>query len=219
MARDYNGTTQYISRTDALTAFPLSFACWANLDTIAATAAYICMSISTGSSDWHWLLTDSVALTVAASDRTASVSALANSGGTVTTGSWFHAAGVFNSATDRRAFFNGANKGTNATSKTPAGLNRTSVGVRISNTTSQFLDGRCDVPAVWSVALTDDEIAALARGANPRKIRPQSFWGYWPCDLGGSPEPDMSGNARPLTLTASPPTAAAGPRVRLWSHH
>ena len=49
------------------------------------------------------------------------------------------------------------------------------VGNRSSGTFDRGLDGRLAELAVWNVALTADEIASLAKGFRPHRIRPQSL--------------------------------------------
>jgi hypothetical protein len=46
--------------------------------------------------------------------------------------------------------------------------------------TSALLAGHIACLAAWSVALTDDEVASLAAGFSPRRIRPQSLAAYNP---------------------------------------
>lgn len=49
------------------------------------------------------------------------------------------------------------------------------VGNRSSGTFDRGLDGRLAELAVWNVALTADEIASLAKGFRPQRVRPQSL--------------------------------------------
>lgn len=65
--------------------------------------------------------------------------------------------------------------------------------------------------AFWSAALTASEVAALARGACPARIRRASLISYLPL-LGDSPEPDYSGARNNGTVTGA--TASRHPGVR-----
>ena len=130
---------------------------------------------------------------------------------------WFHAAAVFTSATDRAAFINGGSKGTNATSRVPAGINRTAIGLQDNGSASlrafgQGGTGDLAEVGIWSAALTDAEIAALATGLSPMAIRPASLIGYWPLVGNNSPENNVVSNTSVMTLVGAPP-AAAHPRV------
>jgi hypothetical protein len=125
---------------------------------------------------------------------------------------WSHAAITSSSATSHAAYLNGGNKVTNsgtlsgatASTQTWLGSYKTSGGAH-----GGFFAGTIADAAIWSVALSDAEIAALASGVRPKDIRPASLIAYWP--LGGlqSPEPDISGGARNGTLTGT--SAAFGP--------
>jgi hypothetical protein len=86
---------------------------------------------------------------------------------TFTTDEWNHAAAVFVSDAQRHAFLNGGNKGSGTTSVSPSGLNTTAIGrVVISGATGLF-EGDIAEVAIWNAALTDEEIAVLAKGFSP----------------------------------------------------
>jgi hypothetical protein len=60
---------------------------------------------------------------------------------------------------------------------------------------------------IWNVALTDDEVLALAKGFTPDQIRPQSLIAYLPLVRTNQ---DIKGNA---WTTAGTLTAADHPRI------
>lgn len=102
------------------------------------------------------------------------------------TSTWFHAAAVFDitTGTDRAAFLNGGGKGTNTTNRVPAGIDRTSIGL-IDNTFASVPwggagTGYIALPAIWNTNLTDAEIALLAAGIPPWRVRPESLVACWP---------------------------------------
>ena len=64
---------------------------------------------------------------------------------------------------------------------------------------------------MWDVALTDDEVATLAKGVCPLFVRPGNLLAYWPLIGNNSPEIDCVGRFE-MTLTNSPGTSAH-PRV------
>lgn len=72
-------------------------------------------------------------------------------------------------------------------------------------------DGKLAEVAIWDAALSDDEIASLAKGFSALLVRPQSLQGYWPIIGNASPEPDLR-NGNNATLTGSP-TAFPHPRI------
>lgn len=89
-----------------------------------------------------------------------------------------HICAVFGSTTSRAAYLNGANKGTNSTSRaTGAGTFR--IDLAACRGASSF-DGNLFEAAVWAAELTDAEVASLAKGFKPHRIRPQSLIFYAP---------------------------------------
>lgn len=122
-----------------------------------------------------------------------------------TTGEWNHACGVFAATNDRRVFLNGGSKGTNATENEPtiANMDRLVIGRLEDLSPGQPFDGRIAEVVVWNVALTDAEVAIIARPGFPQhRYRPGNIIGYWPLGM-GSPEPDWSGQGNNLTVTGA----------------
>ena len=98
---------------------------------------------------------------------------------------WFHVCGVFTSNTARAAFLNGGFKGTGATSVQPLSITVTAMGglwvPSFTIASGDALLCMADV-AVWNVALTDAEVAALGRGMSPLFVRPSALQAYWPLE-------------------------------------
>ena len=178
----YSGwsTTNYIeSTTGVITATPVTMCCWVNTTSLAAVQTPIGIYRSSSAPD-----TNSFELSIgtggALSAKTSGASATTTTGA-ITTNTWAHVCGVFTSATSRAAFINGANKATNATSSTPTGLNRLSIGVERGGFGSgEAFSGAIAEAAYWNAALTDDEVAALGKGFSPRLIRPSALVAYLP---------------------------------------
>lgn len=124
---------------------------------------------------------------------------------------WTHIAGVYASSSSRVAWVNGVAKATNTTAVTITGIDRVLIGARVNaSAVGLYMDGDLAEVAVWNVALTQAEIASLAAGFKPSRIRPQSLVFYAPLMGQASPEQNLEGT--PVTLTNTP-TAAAHPRV------
>jgi len=117
------------------------------------------------------------------------------------------------SATDRAVYIDGGSKGTNATSNTPSGLASTRLGKDHDN--NNALDGRIGEGAIWNVALTDAEVARLAKGIHPFKVRPANIVAYWPLWGRNSPEPDCVGGFN-LTVTGATQAAHPPKAQMLW---
>lgn len=104
---------------------------------------------------------------------------------------WHHAAAVFTSATSRAAFLDGGGKGTSTTSRTPASSTRLRVG-SLHDTTSEMY-GYVAYVAIWSIALSDAEVAQLAAGADPSSIQNAYLLWHCPMQVDESPAQDVIG--------------------------
>jgi hypothetical protein len=84
------------------------------------------------------------------------------------------------------------------------------------------MNGRIAEAGIWNVALSDREVAALASGVHPARMRPDALVAYWPLWGDDSPELDWhpSGGTRyPMTLTGTPTKANHAPIAisrRFW---
>lgn len=93
------------------------------------------------------------------------------------TGTWYSLVGVFASSTSRTVYLDGVAATTNTTSATPTGTTTFSVGGRAG--VLPFSGSLADV-ALWNVALSADDINALAAGVSPLLIRPDALVHYLP---------------------------------------
>jgi hypothetical protein len=96
---------------------------------------------------------------------------------------WYHGAGVFESASSRLVYIDGSNSSaanSNGNSITPSGVNSVTMGARYGPTLAGFMNGRLAEVGIWNVALTAAEIASLAKGMTCDKVRPQSLVFYAP---------------------------------------
>ena len=200
---------------------PLTMACWfKTTDNVNGMAL---VSVATdGSDDNRFTMIASGFVAgdpIRAIAKTTSVAAIDSSAG-YSTGVWQHAAAVFASPTSRSAYVNGGNKGTSTTSRAPSGMNQTALA-RSSTVTPMRYDGDLGEVAIWNVALTDAEIAALGRGVNPRLIRPGALAFYAPLWGTSNPERDYTRGQRHLTLTGTTlsdehPPVQPMPPSELW---
>lgn len=115
---------------------------------------------------------------------------------------WFHVAAVEAAADDRRVFLDGANKATNAVSRSPASLDTTSIGVLDDGSPSDRFSGDLGHAALWDAALIDQNIATVANGWSPRQVVIDNLIGYWPIN-GQSPEPNIVGTGTNMTVTGT----------------
>lgn len=212
MARSFSGVNQSLDSADGttqITATPLTMACWFNTSVASTLQALMHIGLATGGGTASYFgLEVNNSDQVIASARAGSTTNSAVTSTTYSTNTWSHACGVFASATDRRAFLNGGGKGTNATSRTPTSLSRYIIGLRNDN--GGDLTGLIAEACIWSAALDDSEVAALAAGYRPDLIRPGSVVEYWSIFGRTSPEINLY-SATALTVNGA--TLADHPRI------
>lgn len=201
MAIDFPATTdRYEGTGAAATDYPVSFACWFYADTLTAQRTLVCLGSSTGGNQFVLLGVSSTG--VVAQSEIGGVVATATSTTAPSTATWHHAAGVFASSTDRRAYIDGGSKGTNATTNTwPTFVNRTLIAQRRRNGSyGQGMDGRIAEAAIWNTELSDDDVYALSGGVGAWLVRPQNLVFYVPMVR----EVIDISRSRALTATGSP---------------
>lgn len=203
MARKFNGTDRkLVNANPAVTGVPLTLAAWFNSSSAADNQAIVGICDILGNTN-NFLLRAGGAVAgdpVQAIAQATAASGIAASTTGYTTNQWTHACAVFRSATSRDAYIDGGSKGSETTSATPAGLDRTSIGVRESLAPAAFFNGDLQEAAIWNVDLTDAEVALLATGVQPTMVRAESLVAYWPIFGDDSPEPDEIGTFD-LTVT------------------
>lgn len=94
----------------------------------------------------------------------------------------YHIAGVVASTTSRICYVDGS-PGTEDTDEIdPATAYGTVIGAGSKtgsyNNPSSYFNGEIGEPAIWTAALSADEVLALARGVSPLQIQPQNLWYY-----------------------------------------
>jgi|SRR5215831_10134457 len=127
-------------------------------------------------------------------------------GTTLVNGRWYHHLGrkQGTGANSLQLFLNGILDGqmTQGTNN-QAGSAALTIGNSAAN--AGPFDGRIAEAAVWNVALSNAEIAALAAGVSPAYFRRSNLVFYVPIYGAGAPEADLSGNRNNGALTGSAP--------------
>ena len=207
-ARQFNGTSQYINVATSHSV-PITIAAWVYPDSVSVAAAV--GSITSGANTRVHLGMSSTGNPVAVTVNTGGTTATATGTSTMSTGTWYHLVATFASSTDRKVYFNGTQDGSNTTAITLGIVDRTTIGMRVaSNAAGLFWPGRIAEFATWGAALSDVEIASLAAGARPTKVRPGSLRLYVPMPGEVAPEPNWLGTSGTLT---NAPTQISHPRV------
>ena len=129
---------------------------------------------------------------------------------------WHHACAIWAAVDDRRAFIDGGSKGTQTdTLDQPANIDSIDIGREGDSSAGDYFSGGLFWPALWDVALTDAEVAILASGVPPWKVRPESLQFFVPLYSAGTPRDWISGTA--ATTTGGSPATTEGPCVQLDS--
>lgn len=180
MARSFTAASnEYIQTSNAvITGYP--FTVNARVNVSALGAAYTIWSCVTSASGDHYFSLDKGASnTVRFRARTTS-SSDALSTATLSSSTEYVITAVGTSATDRKVYINGTNDGSSTTSRTPSGMDRTTIGRQnISTPTNSFGGVICEV-TVWNAALTQAEIDSLALKISGLCIRPASIVSHLP---------------------------------------
>lgn len=167
-------SSRYLTTNSApVTETPLTMCAWFN--TVSGGVAQGIMSLAnTSNGQFFRMALDGSARVIANAGFNVSVSA------TYTSGLWAHSAAVFESSVSRTAYLNGVAGSANTTSFAPTGISSVFIGANSLTAVAAPHNGRIAECGIWNVALTAAEIAALARGLTPDKIRPQSLVFYAP---------------------------------------
>ncbi len=188
MARDFpNGTTDLLRQgAAAITAYPYTYAAWINGDDFATDGNNVTWvgeaGIDDSSSSFGISTAGKIVLDVYGPG--AGYNSILGAT-TLSTGTWYHICGVWRSTTDREVYLNGTSDGSgSATWPAPNGsYDRTSVGCYDRLSSVSGFDGKIELVSIWNVALSVDEIAALAKRQHPLFVRPNALQRVW--DLNG----------------------------------
>lgn len=214
-----NGTSQYLSLATALaTAAPLSFAAWVKPTSVTGlrlVAGIGRSGQSTVSNRFYLALNGGVATMYSAATAGSSATA-----GTAGTGSWQHVSGRTASVNSRFAALGGTLGSEQTTSRTPGSLNTSSIGASVATPVDSFFEGRLAHAAIWSVALSDAEIASLAAGALPSSIQAASLLAYLPLtsDFTDTKGNTWTNNGTATIDGADNPTMASAGKPWVYAH-
>lgn len=215
MARDLDrASSEDLDNASAvITGAPFTLACWVNSDNDADNQNVICITDTASNSHYIGISCEGSVggdpLRGFISDAGGSENADTTSG--FSTGTWHHACFVGAAADDRSMFIDGGSKGTNAVSRTPAGIDKSVIGSWEGSAGKfDYMDGRVAEVGVWNAALSDAEVAVLAAGFSPLFVKPENLVAYWP--LIRDTDDDVVGGYN-LTANNTPSIAAHPPMI------
>lgn len=187
----------------AVTAAPLTMACWCHL--LDITDVHVLMGVQHSASTTALFEIAAKGQVggdpVAATIKQGGTWGVADSTSGYSADTWHHVCGVFSAQNSRHVLLDGGSKGTDNTNLNPLSINRTSIGRRGTSSPSGYVDGFVAEAAIWNAALTDEEAVVLAAGYSPLFIRPQNLVFYVP--LVRDNDDDIIGG-RQLTAYGSP---------------
>lgn len=185
MAYNFNGTNQYFTTTAApVTTNPVTLFTRFNMTrTDASTTSYggITLGNPTSNDQLALLYYNQFISRAYAFTRDSAGGNQSEATSTITANTWHTQAGVFTSTTSRQVFFNGTAGNLNTNSRDGGTPTAITIGAyRVNNATQFFVFGLLAEIAIWSAALTSEEITSLDRGFKPTRVRPQSLQFYAP---------------------------------------
>jgi hypothetical protein len=208
-----DASSQFLEINSAVrTAMPMTFAGWFNTNDGSASQDIISICDSGAETNYYRLIINSSGVLSVKRNPDTGDQSIATSSANYSTNTWSHGAAVFSSATSNTVYLNGGNSATNTDNVTPTGanLNRTSIGRLGRLSATGFFSGMIAECGIWSVALTAADVASLAKGVSPLKIRPDALVAYWPIMGRTSPEMDVMGG---FSLSVTGATTAEHPRI------
>lgn len=190
-------SNQYAEIASALVgASPHTIFCWGK--TASTGGSKTLVAIATSGSANHLIQIDKAAADIIRYRFRDTGSSDALTGDAMSVGTWYAICGRSNSATARKVWLD-SDSGTNTTSRTPSGMNRTSVGRSAESSGTDYWDGKIAYVTIWDVALSDTDVAALVAGAYPTTIDPTNIVAHYPFASGSLGVDVVNGND--LTVT------------------
>ena len=181
MAYDFdNASIQYLTANAPTIGSTLTIACWGYITSTSSNQVFLVLGRTSPNQNRYQLQNNGTLLLFNVNGTNPGLGAAAP--GTLSTNTWFHAAGVVASSTDRKGYLNGSSNTDTDESGTISTPTYIGIGARLNDLSqpSTALTGRVAEVGIWNVALADDEIKSLAKGMACDKVRPQSLVFYAP---------------------------------------
>lgn len=220
-AINFNATDVYIDTGSAVAygsaVYPVSICAWFKPGSIGTDMTIAALGRGSGGdlSAFRLYLRSTGAVRAQPADS-AGASQSATSSGTVTAGQWAHACAVFEANNSRRVYLNGAVNNGNTVPNTVSAMQNTSIGVEIINGSSaEYFDGDICEVSYWTVALSNDQVAAMAKGwTAPNLINNAGLADYLP--MVTAPATITSYRGRSFTVHNTPANANHKPVINTF---
>ena len=183
-----NNADYFIQGTAVATDFPMTMMVWVYVETLPTAHGdeygLIGVTRSTGGSDRSYIRIDdssSQNRPQMVIGNTAGSFSLVTHTNSISANTWHFICGVANSGSDLSIWLDSTEVNSSVTSRTVSGLNSTSIGAyQFASSVNDIAEAWIEWGTIWDVALSDREVQALAAGAWPPSIRPESIVGCWP---------------------------------------
>lgn len=192
----------------AITGAPLSMGGWQYVDTGGTTAMTI-ISIGDASSanNVNMFTVEACQACTGTPQRCSTDGQPSTHTDDITLNTWQHAFGRFKSSTSRIVSLEDVQGPENTVDKTPTGVDALCVGCEERSPDQWFMDGRISMVAIWNdgwdTSKERDWITELHAGMWPSWVDTDSLQGFWPVFGVDSPELDLSGGGKNLTVTGA----------------
>lgn len=198
---DFDGTDDYVQANNVITAYPFTLECWVRPEATGVTHSLITINDNTSQSIYFGIYFTGSRFGIQARNTTVRGNTSTN---TYAINNWYHVAGVFNSATDRKLYVNAVEQatGTDSVDFSNTANNRVLMGLLRIVSPTQYLNGQLSDVRIWNTARTAQEIA---NNYQKRLVGNESgLVGYWKLDRGtGTTVADSTSNANTGTITGA----------------
>ncbi len=214
MAREFERTnSEYLSNgSPLLTAAPMTVSMWINPFLPMSGGQTVFSIADTGGNDDFFILeylggspADIRWMAVRGSGGIASIPNV------IVPNQWQHVCGVEVASNLRHVYYNGGSEATNTDSRVPVSLDNTTIAAHLLSVLITTPNVRVGHAALWNVALTAAEVASLAAGVSPLRIRRDNLVEYWPIN-GQSPERGVVGGFN-MTVNGTPAVVEEPPTL------
>jgi hypothetical protein len=168
-------STNTISRTG----HPVTIAVWFQRAAQNAVMVFAAHDEISGSDRWNVLGNNSDSIRARIGINTSTFGNDSSIAGE-TLNAWNSAVGRFSSTTNRLIYLNDNAGSSNTASRNPSAVNNLNIGATWNSTLVQYMNGQLAEVALWNIALSADDVTALAKGFKAFRVRPQNLVYYVP---------------------------------------
>lgn len=216
-----DASTEYLQIEQEIATLPFAFVCKFNTNDLAAYQTLFSSVDKDVDNNYHRILLlgsgDAAANKISVESNNPLGRAITTT--TFSANTWHHICGIWVSTTDRRALLDGAGRIVDATSSTPAGLDRTCIGVLGRLSIVQYMSGMIAEAAIYDLSVYPgandgqraDYFEARILPSLVKRFTPDNYplglAAYWPLIRG------INDRVGGFNLTASGTVAATHPNI------